>query len=177
MNTDSDIELDLDKIRNYAESREQENLRFCASLNESNPEKIDALVHQLNKEVSDQIDCTLCGNCCKQATPILSERDLTRLSVASKIDKDRLEKELTVIENEERLFKSQPCVFLKDNKCSVYALRPDDCRNYPHLNKDEFTNRLWNVLEHYPICPIVFNVFEKMKKEVKLHLTRNGTSK
>jgi hypothetical protein len=64
-------------------------------------------------------------------------------------------------------FKDLPCPFLIDKKCSVYDSRPDDCRSYPHLHKNEFLSRLFGVIDNYSICPIVFNVYEELK--YKLH--------
>lgn len=157
------IELDVDKIEKQASVLEKENLRFCAFLKGHHAEEIDRHVHALNQEVTGLIDCTACANCCKKATPCLSGRDVERLAVACKISVSEVEDRFTIIDNEERIWKSQPCAFLKENKCSVYELRPDDCRSYPHLHKKEFTHRLWMTLENYAVCPIVYNVFERLK--------------
>ncbi|KPA10890.1 Fe-S-cluster oxidoreductase, partial [Candidatus Magnetomorum sp. HK-1] len=63
--------------------------------------------------------------------------------------------------------KTTPCPFLKNNNCSIYGYQPDSCRYYPHLHKDEFAARTIGVIENYEVCPIVFNVFERLKKELK----------
>ena len=55
---------------------------------------------------------------------------------------------------------------LSDNCCTVYDHRPDDCRSYPHLHKDEFVFRLIQAVENCSVCPIVFNVFERLKDEL-----------
>jgi Fe-S-cluster containining protein len=62
-----------------------------------------------------------------------------------------------------------PCPFLKDNLCSNYECRPQDCRSYPHLHKGGFVSRLWGVVENYGVCPIVFNVYERLKTELWHH--------
>ena len=49
----------------------------------------------------------------------------------------------------------------------VYAHRPKDCHSYPHLHKKEFVFRLWGVVENCSICPIVFNVYEQLKDELR----------
>ena len=69
-------------------------------------------------------------------------------------------------ENDKFKFNSLPCPFLEDNKCNNYANRPEDCESYPHLSKDKFIFRLMGVIEYYSICPIVFNVYEKLKKDL-----------
>ncbi|MBI3601004.1 MAG: YkgJ family cysteine cluster protein [Nitrospinae bacterium] len=33
----------------------------------------------------------------------------------------------------EQYFKNLPCSFLKDNKCTIYEDRPDDCREFPPI--------------------------------------------
>jgi hypothetical protein len=44
--------------------------------------------------------------------------------------------------------------------------RPNDCRLFPHLHKKGFVFRLIQVVENCSICPIVFNVFERLKQEL-----------
>jgi Fe-S-cluster containining protein len=58
---------------------------------------------------------------------------------------------------------SKPCQFLKDKKCSIYKLRPEECNSYPYLHKDNFISRLLGVIENYEICPIVYNVYELLE--------------
>jgi Fe-S-cluster containining protein len=50
-----------------------------------------------------------------------------------------------------------------DGCCNVYAARPDDCRSYPHLHKDDFLSRSVGTIENYRICPIIYNVYERLK--------------
>ena len=58
-----------------------------------------------------------------------------------------------------------PCHFLNDNKCGVYENRFKECRDFPHLHKPNFNDRLFGTLIHYAICPIIFNVIEQLKIE------------
>jgi len=46
----------------------------------------------------------------------------------------------------------------------VYPDRPNDCRSYPHLHKNDFVLRLWGVDDDSSVCPIVYNVYEKLKE-------------
>jgi Fe-S-cluster containining protein len=57
----------------------------------------------------------------------------------------------------------KPCPFLEGNLCSNYDHRPGDCRSFPHLHKHDFIFRLWNVADNCAVCPIVFNVYERLK--------------
>ncbi len=63
-------------------------------------------------------------------------------------------------------FNRLPCPFLRCNLCTTYEHRPQDCRSFPHLHMRDFTSRLWEVVENYSICPLVFNVYEYLKKEL-----------
>jgi Fe-S-cluster containining protein len=63
-------------------------------------------------------------------------------------------------------FNRRPCPFLAENRCRVYEHRPDTCRSYPHLQKEEFVFRLAQAVSNCSICPISFNVFERLKTEI-----------
>ena len=64
------------------------------------------------------------------------------------------------------VFTSMPCPFQDGNACSVYDDRPDVCRSFPHLHKKDFVFRLSQVVENCEVCPIVFNVYERLKGEL-----------
>ena len=70
------------------------------------------------------------------------------------------------------VFNKKP--FLKDNLCSRYAYRPKDCKSYPHLDKSGFIFRLINMVENCSICPIVFNVYESLKDEIRDYNDSDG---
>ncbi|MBI3601005.1 MAG: hypothetical protein HY097_10260 [Nitrospinae bacterium] len=77
---DYDIELDLDKIEKLGRLREAENFRFRSFLKGRDPDKIDKIVHRLNHEISNQIDCVSWGNCCRKLKTRITQPDITRLS-------------------------------------------------------------------------------------------------
>lgn len=62
------------------------------------------------------------------------------------------------------VFQQRPCPFLKGSKCSVYEHRPGTCRSYPHLEKEHMAGRGWYILNNTRVCPIVFNVYEELKR-------------
>lgn len=162
----SDLELDLETIEELGEKRLDENFRFRAFLKGQDPDKIDRIVHRLNREISDRIDCTTCGNCCAKLKPCITNQDIDRLSAKLEIPAQKVRDEYVETEDGDQYFKNLPCSFLKDKKCTVYTDRPDDCRSFPHLHKPWFTSRLLGVIGNYSICPIVFNVLEKLKQEL-----------
>jgi Fe-S-cluster containining protein len=58
-----------------------------------------------------------------------------------------------------------PCHFLEGTKCSIYQNRFTECRDFPHLHKNNFTSRLFGIMMYYEVCPIIFNVVEELKDE------------
>jgi len=166
MKTDSDLELDLEKIEQLGQLRERENFEFWTILKGQDGRRIDEIVHRLNAEISGRIDCTKCGNCCKKLEPCIRSPDIKRLSTKLGIPEEEIRANYLKEIEGEKFFKRLPCIFLKGNKCSIYQDRPDDCKSYPHLHKQDFISRLWGVIDNYSICPIVFNVFEKLKQEM-----------
>ena len=61
------MEIDLKHIEEMAEERADHNWEFRTFLKQFDigVKELDAIVHQINEEVSSQIDCTKCANCCK----------------------------------------------------------------------------------------------------------------
>ncbi len=64
-----------------------------------------------------------------------------------------------------------PCNFLEINTCTVYEDRFSECRQFPHLHKPNFQQRIFGTLMHYGRCPIIFNVVEQLKMEVGFNNT------
>ena len=73
------IEIDLETIERIGVKRDDENWKFRSFLKNLpiTVEELDALVHQINDEVTAQIDCTACANCCKVLGPILDDEDIS----------------------------------------------------------------------------------------------------
>lgn len=94
--------------------------------------------------------CTECGKCCGGAPGYvwLSEADIERLSSYLQISQEELlRKHCRQIGNQFSL-KEQTvnynCIYLKDNKCSVYEARPSQCRTYPFWGKNLASKQAWN---------------------------------
>ena len=61
------------------------------------------------------------------------------------------------------LNKSVPCQFLdlKDNKCSIYDVRPADCAGFPHFPK-KFKDYAHVHKQNVELCPATYRMVEKM---------------
>lgn len=166
------ITIDLEYIKEKAIEREKENWTFrtCLKQHDLASHEIDAIVHEIADELSSKIDCTKCANCCKQIRPVLGKDDISKFALGLKMPEREFQKQY-LRQDDEVSFKHQfnelPCPFLKNDECTNYDYRPKDCRSYPHLHKRGFVSRLWGVIENYGICPIVFNVYEQLKNELR----------
>jgi Fe-S-cluster containining protein len=149
------LETDLTKIKKLANEKEDENWAFRSFLKRCDlPSKeIDTIVHDLYLNVSSEIDCTRCANCCKVIGPSLNERDIRAFARHLGMSVDRF-KATHLIEGESSqqfILNKLPCPFLEGNLCSNYDHRPEDCRSFPHLHKKRFTSRLIAVVENCSI--------------------------
>ncbi len=164
--SNNNIETDLEVISRLAVERMDENSRFQDYLKRLPTEAIDAIVYSLNEEISPKIDCTSCGNCCKSLLINVTEEEADNLSMhlaqsRKDFDNQYLEKSSTMM-----LMNAIPCAFLKEDKCTVYEHRFAGCREFPAMHLPEFNKRLFTTFMHYSRCPIIFNVVEGLKKAV-----------
>jgi len=164
------LETDTQRIQQLAQQRKEANWAFRCSLKRSDLSirSIDLKVHDLYWEVSREIDCTKCANCCKTVHPVLKPADAKRLAKHLELSVNEFRSRFLADDpaREGSVFRDQPCPFLQDNLCKVYDHRPSDCRSYPHLHKRDFVFRLTQVFLNCSVCPIVFNVYEQLKQEL-----------
>ena len=161
------VETDISKIKILSKRKENENWEFRSFLKESDisSEEIDRIVKELYASISLKIDCARCANCCREMHPLLDDEDVEKLSAGSGLTAAQFKKQYLVKDEEYNkfAFKEKPCPFLENNGCKCYEYRPKDCQFYPHLNKDDFVFRLIEVVQSCSVCPIVFNVYERLK--------------
>jgi Fe-S-cluster containining protein len=162
------LELNLNKIRLISESKEEENFAFRSYLKGLDSGWVDNIVHRLNDEISAQIDCRKCGNCCLTLRPCVTDSEIGRLAKIDRLNKDEYIANHVEKDDEDDLqyLKEMPCKYLEEKVCTIYYGRPEDCRSYPHTHKADFTSRTLGIIDNYAICPIVFNVYEYLKQEI-----------
>ena len=90
--------------------------------------------------LSSGTPCTVhgCVECCKKTSMPLSRLDVERIK-----SKGYRVKDFTVKHGGELQLKNSKgkCVFLRDNRCIIYSVRPEGCRFYPLVydeNCDDF---------------------------------------
>lgn len=157
--------LHPETIKQLAAEKENENDAFRFYLKQQDSDAIDKKVHQLNAVITPQIDCTACGNCCKSLMINVTADEAANLAAHLQLPLETIkEKYLEVSPGGKMVISSIPCHFLSGTKCSIYEHRFEGCREFPHLDRDNFTQRLFGTMMYYGTCPIIFNVVEALKE-------------
>ena len=160
--------MDLAQHKEQSKLKRKENKRFFKRLKKIKPKVLDKLIHPLHDKVFECTDCLKCANCCTTTGPLFTDKDIIRIAKYLRIKPSEFtEKYLRIDEDRDYVLKSVPCTFLEeDNYCSIYEVRPKACREYPHTDRKK-QNQLLNLTEkNIEVCPAVFNIVEKLKKEL-----------
>lgn len=164
---------DLDRIAALAEAQHDDTRAFTHYVESMwtrerrSSAELDALVDAIAAEVAPQIDCTACANCCRGFTVGLTPDDIPPLADALHLPPERViarfvDRKAGAKVYEWGVFRQTPCAFLDGKRCSVYAHRPQSCRDFPAFTPyfrwliDEIAAGAGN-------CPIIFNVIERLK--------------
>jgi Fe-S-cluster containining protein len=165
------LETSISRIEALTRQKDDDDAQYRLLLEacDLSTEDIDAIVRKHYREVSGEIECRECGNCCKVFRPTLTPKDISRLARCLKIPEEDFKREYLVgyRSGKEHAFNLTPCPFLVDNACTVYSDRPDACRLYPSLPRAGFVSRLDRAFSSCSVCPIVYNVYERVKQEIR----------
>jgi Fe-S-cluster containining protein len=127
---------------------------------------LDSVALSLNKLAFEQIDCLKCANCCKTMSPTYKKADVKRIAKHLNMSsQEYYDKYLEVDEDSgDYMNKSLPCQFLKkDNKCSIYPVRPKDCSGFPHTQWRDFKLYISGThIQNMEYCPVTHHVVERM---------------
>jgi uncharacterized protein len=164
---------DLVQIRMLGEKKRGENERLRRHMKaRDSRDHSDRILRRIAEGIEEQIDCTLCANCCRVATAKVSERDVDRLARALRVKPARFLADYTEESPEEgrilRRTEEAGCIFLSGNECTVYEARPDSCQKFPHLVRGQgsIASRMWQFTDRACYCPIVYNSLEAFKTEL-----------
>jgi Fe-S-cluster containining protein len=156
------------KVKYEAKKRENENIRFRSFLKAHADEKeLDQQFLEIHNELFLNYDCNQCKNCCKMYHCLIPEEDIDR--DASHLGMERKEFVGTFLNHDDRTFefetKHKPCDFLKENgSCKLGECKPDSCKKYPYTDQPERLQSLYSVLDVVGICPVAFEIYERLKK-------------
>lgn len=168
---DDRIIRELPLIRRYSRHNAAEDVGFRTFLKNrlKMPDKeLDGIVQETTDAVWAEIDCTTCANCCRTFEIIVDDRDIKRLAARLGVSlRSFLKQYVTIEPDKTKHFSLSPCPFLgEDNLCTVYEDRPQSCRDFPYLHSGGFRQRTFTMLENVEECPIVFNVWQRLKSRL-----------
>ena len=160
---------DLVQIRRLGQQNRSENARFRAYLRKHRHS--DRRLRKFGEEIEAEIDCTQCANCCKITDVGITDRDVEKLAKFIGVTKEEFIRDSTARDESDQLILKRTetgCVFLKDNLCTVYEARPQNCANFPHLVRGagSIDSRMWQLVDRAEFCPIVYNWMERVKEDV-----------
>jgi uncharacterized protein len=164
---------ELPLIKKHAENNANSDENFRQYLKTRLPlsnDELDGVVQGITNEVWEKLDCTTCGNCCRTLQIVVDQKDAARLARRFGITtKAFTERYLAVDQDGMGYFRaSPPCPFLgDDNLCAVYEDRPRACRDFPYLHERNVRSRSYTMVDNCATCPIVFNVWERLKERFR----------
>lgn len=132
---------------------------------------ISKLIDAASDETWAETNCLACANCCKVMTPTFTKSDLTRISSHFNMtEKDFYDKWLKTDEdNGDKVNRIQPCQFLdlQSNMCSIYAIRPHDCAQFPHFKRKPFADFNHIHEQNIEYCPATFMFVTKLQIKIE----------
>ena len=139
--------------------------KLVTRLKRQKGKKLDALADELHEEVFSHIDCLDCANCCSSIPPMLNRTDISRIARHLGMKVARFESEyLRMDEDGDMVMKTTPCPFLmEDHACMIYEYRPKACREYPHTDHSQFSQRMRLHATNAQYCPAVFHILKRME--------------
>ncbi|MCZ2099931.1 MAG: YkgJ family cysteine cluster protein [Chitinophagales bacterium] len=143
----------------------EDSLESLKSLKKQANHQLVESLKSCHQEVFSKIDCLACANCCKTSPPLVTNKDIKRIAQHLKMTPKLFERKYVIEDiNGEKSFSQVPCFFLQeDNRCSIYEVRPEACRNYPHTDEDAYFIRTSLNLNNTLICPAAFLILKKIK--------------
>jgi len=102
------------------------------------------LAYDICKAMHDSFPCEICGKCCHQANITVMDDEVGRIAEHLGMTNDMFIAEYLYRRDGLWLFrKSGRCRFLgNDNKCTIWAERPEICRDFPYL-VSKFMSRVY----------------------------------
>ncbi len=164
--------MQLKQLKNKFEANQKKFRKFIDDLEEAEHKGVKKEALAAEEEVWKEVDCLTCANCCKKMTPTLTKKDKKRIAHHLGLKVKEFKEKFLVYDKEDDDWRmqKQPCVFLdlKTNKCSIYAVRPDDCAGFPHLTKTPLKSFVYIHKQNIEYCPATYRFVEKMMERIEI---------
>ena len=162
-----EVITDLTQMHHAALANEDENTEFRTFVKlelELSDRRLNTIVSETTSQVWEHIDCRTCANCCRMQHPVFSRTEVQRIAAYLDLSVEEVRTRYLTSDAEtgKYITRDLPCPFLDGNLCSIYEVRPAVCADYPHLRRN-LRSRLWQVIDNAAVCPIVYNVLERLK--------------
>lgn len=159
---------EYEKILQRSEAKHKDIIKRMRYLSKHNKIGFDKTVHRYHDEIFSVIDCTKCGNCCRNLGPRFRESDIKHICKAR-----GLAPKLFISKYLEQdpdgvgyILKELPCPFLaEDNTCSEYENRTLSCKEFPHTLSLNIQRKLVGLALDSRFCPAAFLICEKIIAE------------
>jgi len=166
--------LNVNKYKRRAYRKKKLLAKFLRKTGKTASKTLLKDVKEADKLTWQEIDCTSCANCCKKMTPTYTKKDINRIAENFNMSyREFYDKWLKLDENKDIVNQSTPCQFLgRDNRCTIYAIRPADCAEFPHFTRKDFQYQAQektytNNLHH---CPATLVFVENLVKAIEADL-------
>lgn len=164
--------IEPSKVKEAFEKVEDENYAFRAYLkNHADIDELDKQFLELHNELFVNYDCSKCRNCCTEYSASFEEQELDPVATYLKMSEKQFREKYIKEDFGGYQLKKSPCCFLKENgECEIEACKPISCREYPFTNRPERILSLFSIIESSRICPVVFEMIERLKKEYRFKM-------
>jgi len=161
--------IDPLKLKAASNRVEDDNNAFRAYLkNHADMDDLDARFLELHKELFLSYDCSKCRNCCKDYSASFKEYELGPVAAFLKMTEKDFRNKYIKEEFGSYQLDAIPCCFLKENGgCELEACKPASCKDYPYTDKPERLLSLLSILDSASICPVVFEMLERLKQDYR----------
>jgi Fe-S-cluster containining protein len=164
--------MQLKELKKKYEAKKKVFRKFIDDLEEAEHQGVKKQAKAADKEVWQEVDCLSCANCCKKMTPTLTKKDMERIAHHLGYTVKAFKEKYLLYDKEDKDWRmqKQPCVFLDldTNKCTIYAVRPNDCAGFPHLTKTPLKSYLYIHKQNIEYCPATFRFVEKMMERIEI---------
>ena len=122
---------------------------------------------QVHNQIFEKTDCLSCANCCKSSPPLITKSDIKRISAHIQVSPKNFERKYVITDfNGEMSFSFVPCRFLnEDNSCSIYEVRPEACRRFPHTDEKAYPERTKLNILNTQVCPAAAKILIQLKQK------------
>lgn len=161
--------IEPSKVKQAFSRVEKENYAFRVYLkSHADIDELDKQFLELHNELFVNYDCNSCRNCCKEYSASFEEHELAPIAALLNMSETEFKNKYIEENYGEYQLNVKPCCFLKeDGGCQIEACKPSSCRDYPYTNRPERLFSLLGIIESAGICPVVFEMIERLKKEYR----------